>query len=198
MQAAALAAAAVADTVALVFTAAVRRRALCLYCRLPWDETVGFEVMAHVAGTLDVRIAAALAHVEGPVPLIGLDTCQLSLADPEPPGLTTGRRVALEPDNRGEPRVAAPRRVRRILGARSDPSRSGPGARGGDVATDTGSRQLGRLLAAGLQVTLLRTVRQVDTPGNIAAVAALAPGSRVAAAAAGFSDWAPSSAVVVG
>lgn len=192
-QAAALAAAALADTLALVSTAAVRRRVLCLQGRLAPEQTVGFEVLPQVAGTLDVRIAAALAQVEGPVLLIGMDTPQLSVADLDLPGLSTGPRATPEPGPGGTPHA--------WLGLAEDGGFWALGLTHPDPALmagvamsrpDTGSRQLGRLRAAGLAVTLLRTVRDVDTAADVPVVAALAPGSRFAAAAADVAGRAPS------
>ena len=182
-QAATLAAAALADTVALVTRAPVRRRILCLAgdpARVP--DTGSFEVVAQVAGGLDVRIAAALALAGGPVLLIGMDTPQLLPADLDLPGWpAAGAESAATPGA--------------WFGPAADGGWWGLGLTRPDpalvlgVATsrpDTGARQLQRLRAAGLAVTVLRTVTDVDTAPDVALVASLAPGSRFAATAAAF------------
>lgn len=168
-EAAALAAAALADTLEAVAAAPVRHRILCLQGSPgPWLPA-GFEVRPQVGGTLDVRIAAALAAVDGPVLLIGMDTPQLLAADLDLPGLDAGDRARawLGPAADGgfwalgltHPQQAP------VLGV--------PMSR-----ADTGARQRSRLEAAGLPVTVLRTLRDVDTAADVAAVAALAPDSR--------------------
>ncbi len=167
VQAAALAEAALADTLAAVATAPATRRVLVLAGRPgPWLPD-GFEVRAQVDGGLDERIAAALAGVDGPVLLVGMDTPQLTpallAADP-------GRDAWFGPAQDGGFWA---------LGlAQPDPAL----VRGVPMSLpDTGARQLDRLRDAGLEVGLLPPLRDVDTAADAAAVAAAAPDTRFAA-----------------
>lgn len=178
--AATLAAAALADTLAVVTRAPVARRVLCLAGDPAAVAGTGaFEVVAQVEGGLDVRIAAALAFVHGPVLLIGMDTPQLLPDDLDlpgcPPGVTGGA---------GSPQA--------WLGPAVDGGWWALGLTHPDPALvlgvptsrpDTGARQLQRLRSAGLTVTTLRTLNDVDTAAEVGLVAALAPGTHFAAAA---------------
>ncbi|MEU3984837.1 DUF2064 domain-containing protein [Streptomyces sp. NPDC026672] len=161
-EAAALARAALADTLRAVAAAPARRRVLVLDGRPgPWVPA-GFDVVPQCAGGLDERLAAAFAGCAGPALLVGMDTPQLTpellsvdfadceayfgpaedggfwalgLADPDP-GLL-----------RGVP-MSAPR---------------------------TGELQRRRLTEAGLRVHDLPPLRDVDTAADAEAVAAASP-----------------------
>lgn len=179
-QAAALASAALADTLTVVAATAVRRRILCLQGAPGRWLPRGFEVVPQVDGDLDVRIAAALAIVDGPVLVIGMDTPQLWAADLDLPGLP-GSPSGLEPHA--------------WLGPAEDGGFWALGLTHPDPAlvlgvpmsrADTGARQRSRLEAAGIPVTVLRTLRDVDTAADVAVVAALAPGSRFSRVAERF------------
>lgn len=167
-QAAALAEAALADTLDAVAATPADRRVLALDGDPgPWLPP-GFDVVPQCAGGLDERLADAFAHCSGPALLIGMDTPQvtpalltvdfaecdayfgpaedggfwaLGLADPDPALL------------RGVP-MSAPK---------------------------TGAVQRQRLSDAGLRVCDLPRLRDVDTAADAAAVAALAPHGRFAA-----------------
>ncbi|MEV7981991.1 DUF2064 domain-containing protein [Streptomyces sp. NPDC086519] len=167
-QAAALAEAALADTLDAVAATPADRRVLALDGDPgPWLPP-GFDVVPQCAGGLDERLADAFAHCSGPALLIGMDTPQvtpalltvdfaecdayfgpaedggfwaLGLADPDPALL------------RGVP-MSAP---------------------------ETGAVQRQRLSDAGLRVCDLPRLRDVDTAADAAAVAALAPHGRFAA-----------------
>ena len=76
-QAARIAEAALADTLQIVAAVPAARRVLVLEGRPGEWLPEGFEVVPQVAGSLDVRIAAALATADGPALLIGMDTPQL-------------------------------------------------------------------------------------------------------------------------
>jgi uncharacterized protein len=79
-QAAALAEAALADTLHAVLAAPARRRVLVLDGEPgPWLPP-GFDVVPQCGGSLDERLAAAFAAVPGPALLIGMDTPQLTPA----------------------------------------------------------------------------------------------------------------------
>jgi glycosyltransferase A (GT-A) superfamily protein (DUF2064 family) len=169
-QAAALAEAALADTLHTVLKAPARRRVLVLEGEPgPWLPA-GFDIMAQVGGTLDERLAAAFAAVSGPALLIGMDTPQVT------PGLLTVDWAAADawfgPAADGGFWA---------LGLREpDPAL----LRGVPMSTPgTGAAQRARLLAAGLRVADLPRLRDVDTAADALAVARLAPGSRFAARA---------------
>ncbi|MCH5672328.1 TIGR04282 family arsenosugar biosynthesis glycosyltransferase [Streptomyces gilvus] len=77
-QAAALAEAALTDTLHTVARTPAHRRVLALEGDPgPWLPP-GFEVVRQCAGTLDERLAAAFAHCTGPTLLIGMDTPQVT------------------------------------------------------------------------------------------------------------------------
>jgi uncharacterized protein len=81
VEAAALAEAALADTLATVAATPARRRLLALSGRAgPWLPA-GFEVVAQPPGGLGVRLAAAFAAAGGPALLVGMDTPQLTVDD---------------------------------------------------------------------------------------------------------------------
>lgn len=77
-EAAALAEAALADTLDTVARTPARRRVLVLEGTPgPWLPP-GFEVVRQCAGGLDERLAAAFADCDGPALLIGMDTPQVT------------------------------------------------------------------------------------------------------------------------
>ncbi|MGV9316467.1 TIGR04282 family arsenosugar biosynthesis glycosyltransferase [Streptomyces sp. NPDC003691] len=168
VEAAGLAEAALADTLATVVSVPAARRLLVLDGAPGSWLPSGFDVVAQGAGGLDERLACAFAHCTGPTLLIGMDTPQvtaelltvdfagcdayfgpaedggfwaLGLADPDPALL------------RGVPM--------------SSPA--------------TGAVQRERLVAAGLRVRELPRLRDVDTAADAYAVAGLVPGGRFAA-----------------
>ncbi|MEU5516779.1 DUF2064 domain-containing protein [Streptomyces griseoaurantiacus] len=168
-QAAALAEAALTDTLEAVAAAPAARRVLVLDGRPgPWLPP-GFEVVPQCAGGLDERLAAAFAQVTGPALLLGMDTPQVT-----PALLTVGfgdceAYLGLAEDGGfWALGLAAP-----------DPAL----LRGVPMSTDrTGAVQHERLLRAGLRVRMLPPLRDVDTAADARAVAEAAPGSRFAAA----------------
>ena len=159
VEAAALAEAALRDTLDLVRAAPVSRRVLALEGEPgPWLPA-GLEVVRQRGEGLDERIAHALSGVSGPTMLVGMDTPQLTLRHlavnfsaydawfgPAADGGFWGLALR-EPD----PTL--------VLGV--------PMSR-----EDTGAIQLARLRSAGLRVGLLPTLRDVDTPDDAAWVAA--------------------------
>ena len=137
----------------------------------------GFTLQAQTGDELDVRLAAAFddawATRQLPMLLIGMDTPQLS-----PALLTTALEALLATD------------VDAVLGLAHDGGWWCLGLREPHaglirgVATsqsDTGSRQRGRLLDAGLNVADLVVLTDVDTVEDLRPVAALAAGGRFAA-----------------
>jgi glycosyltransferase A (GT-A) superfamily protein (DUF2064 family) len=169
-QAASLAEAALADTLHAVLMVPARRRVLVLEGRPgPWLPA-GFDVVAQCAGPLDERLAAAFAAVRGPALLIGMDTPQVT------PDLLTVDWQAADA----------------VFGPAADGGFWALGLRVPDPAllrgvpmstASTGAIQRARLVAAGLRVADLPTLRDVDTAADAVAVARQAPQSRFAARA---------------
>ena len=169
-QAAALAEAALADTLRTVLMAPAARRVLVLDGEAgPWLPP-GFDIVPQCGGPLDERLAAAFAAVRGPALLIGMDTPQVT------PGL-------LAVDWRAADAVFGPAADGGFwaLGLREpDPAL----LRGVPMSTSaTGAIQRARLVAAGLRVAELPQLRDVDTAADALAVARMAPRSRFAARA---------------
>ncbi|GGS69982.1 TIGR04282 family arsenosugar biosynthesis glycosyltransferase [Streptomyces cinerochromogenes] len=167
-EAAALAEAALADTLRAVAAAPATRRVLVLDgAPGPWLPP-GFDVVPQCAGGLDRRLADAFAGCEGPALLIGMDTPQVT---PE----------LLTVDFSGHDALFGPAEDGGFwaLGlAEPDPAL----LRGVPMSTPrTGAVQRERLVAAGLRVRDLPRLRDVDTAADAAAVAALAPHGRFAA-----------------
>jgi hypothetical protein len=169
-QAAALAEAALSDTLHTVLTVPARRRVLVLDGRPgPWLPP-GFDIVPQCGGPLDERLAAAFAAVRGPALLIGMDTPQVT------PNL-------LSVDWQAADAVFGPAADGGFwaLGLRvPDPAL----VRGVPMSTaSTGAIQRSRLLAAGLRVADLPRLRDVDTAADALAVARQAPRSLFAARA---------------
>jgi glycosyltransferase A (GT-A) superfamily protein (DUF2064 family) len=174
-EAAALARAALADTLEAVDDLPGVRRVLALDGRTgPWVPA-GFTVIPQATGGLDRRIAAAFDHVlgsdghPGPALLVGMDTPQLG---PLLPAVDFEGYDA-------------------VLGLADDGGYWAVGLRRPDPAlfhgvpmseAVTGQAQLERLRGAGLRVRLLPPLRDVDTVSDAAAVARAAPGTRFARA----------------
>ncbi|MFE2632347.1 DUF2064 domain-containing protein [Streptomyces sp. NPDC001651] len=168
-EAAALAEAALADTLDTVARTPARRRVLVLDGTPgPWLPP-GFDVVPQGTGGLDERLAAAFAACDGPALLIGMDTPQVT------PELLTVDWADCD---------AYFGRARDggfwALGlAEPDPDR----LRGVPMSQPyTGAAQRARL--AGLRVRDLPSLRDVDTAHDAGLVAAAAPGGRFAMALA--------------
>jgi uncharacterized protein len=169
-QAAALAEAALADTLHAVLMAPARQRLLVLDGQPgPWLPA-GFDILPQCGGPLDERIAGAFAAVHGPALLIGMDTPQVS------PALLAVDWTAADA----------------IFGPAADGGFWALGLRVPDPALllgvpmstrSTGAIQRARLLRAGLRVIDLPWLRDVDTVADAVAVARQAPRSRFAARA---------------
>jgi hypothetical protein len=167
-QAAALAEAALADTLHTVLAAPARRRVLVLDGEPgPWLPP-GFDIAPQCDGGLDERLAGAFAAVHGPALLIGMDTPQLT------PGLLVVDWEVADA----------------WFGPAADGGFWGLGLRVPDPAlvrgvpmsaADTGASQRARLHAAGLRVADLPRLRDVDTAADAVAVARQVPRSRFAA-----------------
>jgi hypothetical protein len=169
-QAAALAEAALADTLHTLLLVPARRRVLVLDGQPgPWLPP-GFEIVPQRGGPLDERLANAFAAACGPALLVGMDTPQVTPA-------------LLAVDWHGADAVFGPAADGGFwaLGLRApDPAL----LRGVPMSTArTGAIQRARLRTAGLRVVDLPELRDVDTAADAVAVARQAPQTRFAARA---------------
>ncbi|MER5475855.1 DUF2064 domain-containing protein [Streptomyces sp. NPDC002734] len=166
-EAAALAEAALVDTLLTVAATPAARRVLVLDgAPGPWLPP-GFDVVPQCEGGLDERLATAFAGCDGPALLIGMDTPQVT------PALLTVDFADCDA----------------YFGPAEDGgfwalglARPEPGLlRGVPMSTPTtGAAQRDRLVSAGLRVRELPRLRDVDTAHDARAVAAAAPTSRFA------------------
>jgi rSAM/selenodomain-associated transferase 1 len=173
-QAAALAEAALRDTLDVLRSVPARRHVLVLDGDGSRWGTSGLEILAQRGEGLDERLEHAFADVGGPALLVGMDTPQLTA------GLLREGIAALVDHDA-------------VLGPATDGGYWSvglrapvPGAfRGVPMsAPDTLARQRGRFAALGLAIHEQSTLRDIDTIADARAVAALAPRSRFAAALA--------------
>ncbi len=172
-EAAMLAEAALADTLAAAVAAPFARRFLALDGTPGSWLPAGIEVIDQRGDGLDERIASAFEDVGGPALLVGSDTPQLS-----PLLLAEAARGLLSHD------------VDAVLGCAVDGGwwiaglrRPMPTAfRGVPMSTSTtGVRQLARFRALGLSVVMLPELRDVDRVDDAWAVATESPGTAFAA-----------------
>jgi rSAM/selenodomain-associated transferase 1 len=173
-QAAGLAEAALADTLAVVAATPADRRVLVLDGEPgPWLPG-GVEVLAQRGASLDERLAAAFDDVGGPALLIGMDTPQVTrdlLVEATARLLEAGTDAVLGPAADGGFWAIGLRRPDRDVFVGVPMSRH-----------DTGARQRARLRARRQRVQLLPTLTDVDDMASARAVAGLVPSSRFAAA----------------
>lgn len=172
-QAAALAEAALADTLDAALASGARRVVLALDGRPgPWCPH-GVEVVGQGAGPLDRRLTAAwAAATSGPAVLVGMDTPQVTAAD-----LDAALRALADHDAVLGPAVDGGWWA---LGLRRLHTRAFVGVP--MSRADTGARQRQRLMALGLRPAPLPVRTDVDTWDDAVAVAGAAPGGRFAAA----------------
>lgn len=168
VEAADLAAAALADTLDVVARTPARQRVLVFDGDPTEWARDGFDVLPQVDGGLDARIAAAFDAVTGPALLIGMDTPQVS------PELLMRCDFAHSPAWLG----AADDGGFWALGlAEPDPAL----VRGVPMSTSyTGAAQHQRLVDHGLTVGALPSLRDVDTWADAELVAGTAPRTRFA------------------
>jgi uncharacterized protein len=175
-EAAAVARAALADTLRAVSATEVASRLVVLDGEPgPWVPP-GFEIIEQSAGGLDERLAAAFDRVAGPAILIGMDTPHVS-----------PRLLARSIGDLWRPGVDA------VLGAAADGGWWGIGLRRPDprvflgvpMSTGlTGAAQAARLDMLGLRWRPLPALQDVDRFDDALAVARLIPRSRFARAVA--------------
>lgn len=171
-QAAAVAAAAIADTLDAVADLPAGERVLAFDGEVVPSGATAYRVVPQVSGGLDERLAAIFDASTGPTLLIGMDTPQATAADLEPAFVDW-------PDD-----------VDVWFGPATDGGFWALGMREPDGALlrgvpmshdDTGLFLLFRLRAAGLRVAMLPTLTDVDDIATATEVAALIPTSRIAA-----------------
>jgi rSAM/selenodomain-associated transferase 1 len=175
-EAAQLAEAALADTLAAVASAGVARRVLALAGTPGRWLPPAFDVIGQRGGGLDERIACALADARAtcpdPLVLIGMDTPQVTpalLAQAAEPLVSGAADATFGLAEDGGFWLLGLREIEPALVLGVPMSRS-----------DTGSRQLARLHEAGLRVRLLPELADVDTAGEAERIAAATPGSAFA------------------
>jgi glycosyltransferase A (GT-A) superfamily protein (DUF2064 family) len=175
-QAATLAALSISDTLAAVADLPATRRVLLFDGVEAPAGTEGWEVVHQVSGDLDERLAAIFDEVDGPTVLIGMDTPQVSAADLAPAfDWPEGVDAFFGPANDGGFWALG------MADPRGDLIRGVPMSR-----HDTGRIQLERLLDAGLNVSMLPELTDVDTIDDALEVAETAPHTAFAAAVAMF------------
>jgi len=176
IQAAALAEAALTDSLEAVAQAQVQRRVLALQGEPgPWLPP-SFEVIPQRGGGLDERLAACFedAHDGSPMVLIGMDTPQVT------PSLLESAARTLATDAADAVFGPAEDGGFWLLGLREPDTSLLLGV---PMSVDvTGAEQLTRLHDAGLRVSLLPELTDVDTIDSAKRVVASAPGSRFSAA----------------
>ncbi len=178
-QAAALAEAALADTLAAVAAVPGRRRRLLVLEGEPGEWVPeGFEVHPQREGGLGDRLAGAFAAAAEPALLVGMDTPQLAPAHIE-------RGIeALERPGIDAALGRAPDGGYWAIGLRRPDQQVFEGV---PMSTaETGAAQRRRLDELGLRVEELEPLRDVDTIDDARAVAAEQPGSRFARVLAGM------------
>lgn len=175
VQAAAVARAALSDTLTSLCALQVRRRVVALDGEAGSWLPPGWDVVPQRSGGLDLRLTAAfLDGGRGPTVVVGMDTPQLrphqiAVFDP----LVADACLGLCPDGGYW-----------AVGLR-DPAMAAALIPGVPMSTDqTGSIQHSRLVEATLRVQILDTVTDVDTIATAREVAALVPASRFADAVA--------------
>ncbi|MGI5156822.1 TIGR04282 family arsenosugar biosynthesis glycosyltransferase [Microbispora sp. CA-102843] len=173
-EAAALAEAALRDTLSAVAAAPAARRVLALLGEPgPWLPS-GYDVVAQRGDGLAARLAAAFADAWAtlpvPVVLIGMDTPQVTPALLAEAGrLLGGHEVVVGPAADGGFWLLGQRRPDPALLAGLPMSRP-----------DTGALLMERIRAAGVRAALLPELTDVDTAADARAVAARIPSSRFA------------------
>jgi glycosyltransferase A (GT-A) superfamily protein (DUF2064 family) len=187
-EAAAVAEAALADTLQAATAAGADRVVLSLDGRPGSWCPPGVEVVPQGEGTLADRLAATWRHAAGPALQIGMDTPQVTGAE-----LAEAMAGLVDHDRDGDGGGHEA-----VLGLADDGGWWAIGFRGpcphdafSGIATsrpDTGARQLARLEALGLRVGLLRAQRDVDTWSDARLVAAAHPEGRFARAVARVSS----------
>lgn len=171
-EAALIASASLADTLAAVEMLPASRRILCFDGTNPPPGTAEYDLLPQSPGRLDERIASVFEACSGPTLLIGMDTPQVTASQ-------------LDPVFRSWPHD-----VDAWFGYAADggfwalalAEPCGSLVRGVPMSrSDTGTIQRRRLVEAGLRVEDLPVLRDIDTAEDLDGVLAGIPGSRTAA-----------------
>ncbi|MEA9985547.1 TIGR04282 family arsenosugar biosynthesis glycosyltransferase [Subtercola sp. RTI3] len=194
-QAAAVAAASLADTLEVVRTLPADRRVLAFDGNpdnAP-SEARGFEIVPQSSGGLDDRLAALFDEATGPTLLVGMDTPQLTHEDLAPVVAWAAAHTAPASWQTRSARPvtgdAATESIDAWFGFATDggfwalalSNPTGSLIRGvGMSQDDTGAQQLRRLHDAHLRVGMLPELTDVDTVDDAVEVAITAPTSRFA------------------
>ena len=171
-EAALIASASLADTLAAVASLPASRRILCFDGTIPPAGSEEYEIVPQVTGGLDERIASALEACTGPTVLIGMDTPQITAALLNP-------IFGLWPDGVDAwfgPAADGGFWALALADPRGDLVRGVPMSR-----DDTGSIQRRRLIEANLEVRDLPELLDIDTADDLEQVVAGIPGSSTAA-----------------
>lgn len=176
-EAAAVAAAALADTLAAVAASRAARKVLALDGPPgPWLPP-GFEVIPQRGSTFNDRLASAWSDTGGPGLQIGMDTPQVTAEELD------GLLAALD-DTAGRPAVLGPALDGGwwVIGwRRADPRAVFAGVPMSTAVT--GRAQARRLVGLGFDLVPAQPKRDIDRIDDLFAVAAAHPGLRTAAAA---------------
>jgi glycosyltransferase A (GT-A) superfamily protein (DUF2064 family) len=179
-QAAELAAASLADTMAVGDAIHADRRILAFDGVVPPAGSGAYEIMPQSDGDLDERLANVFDAIRGPVLLIGMDTPQLQPSDIDAffggaDSRWPGSGWPEDADFAFGPACDGGFWALGMLEPRGDLIRGVPMSR-----DDTGVRQLRRLQQSGGVIRMLRPLTDVDTIVEAESVAAAAPETRFA------------------
>ncbi|MBO1756414.1 DUF2064 domain-containing protein [Allobranchiibius sp. CTAmp26] len=171
-QAAAVAAAAIGDTLDAMSRVPADRHVLALDGDAGDWVPAGWDVVSQPEGGLDHRLATVLGGLPtGPCLLVGMDTPQV-----------TPSVCGFDPNSYDACLGMATDGGYWAIGF-ADPANAPEVIEGVPMSTDhTGADQLARMLDAGLRVQELPPLLDVDTPQDAAQVASLVPGSAFARA----------------
>jgi len=173
-EAAALAEAALADTLCVIASVPARRHLIALDGPVgPWLPA-GFDVIPQVGDGLGERLGNAFAHTRGPAFLVGMDTPQIDAQ-------LIGAALELLVDTATDAVLgAAPDGGWWSIGLRRPDPRAFDNV---EMSTEhTHEQQVAQLDALGLRTRALSRLRDVDTFGDALEVAAVAPATRFARA----------------
>ncbi|TPW75511.1 TIGR04282 family arsenosugar biosynthesis glycosyltransferase [Schumannella soli] len=188
-EAAEVAAASLADTIAVVRDLPATRRVLFFDGEATADLATGFDVLPQPEGGLDARLGALFDAVDGALLLVGMDTPQLAAEDmsaffDEVDATETG--AGDHPAAWFGPALDGgfwALGMTSVAGARGDLIRGVPMSR-----DDTGAVQRRRLMDAGLSVRDLPPLRDLDTVDDLRAITIEHPRLRTARVFAGLRE----------
>lgn len=182
-QAAALAEAALSDTLAAVARCGADRRVVALSGEVGAWLPPGFEVIGQRGDGLDERLAAAFSDVGEPAVIIAMDTPQVTAAQLDDALARLGRHdVVLGPTVDGGYWCVG------LADPHLDVTTGVPMSR-----SDTWDHQVARIAALGLSLAVVDELTDIDEIADAVAVAALIPDSALAACVAAALGGGPAS-----